>query len=231
MKKNEIYGLYLVIGAAFIYLFVESSLNYSTYNRQVDSHRITREYDQKLEKQALINQAIEESIKIRHTNNEKSIRIIDSLIALDDKPKISNCDLQNYKLRYLVEANQILIAKRELQKYQKECKHIAETDLVNAAIHISDKNLMEAISSLQMAKNKNAKYSWYLGNLYEMQNDLKNARAEYEHLLSNKNAPLDLIQNRLSNMNEKQLTNFIFLNDLDKYNFFNIKPFFYRGLN
>ena len=230
MKNKEKYGLYLVAFIAIVSVLVLTHLDFSLFKLQGNAQKNSSEYDLKIKEQTSINNAINTSIQIRHTNTEKSIWIIDSLINSSDKTLISKCILSNYKLRYLIETNQISKAKITLEKYQNECKRrSAESNLVDAVIQLNHGKIDEAIERLQIAKKKNPKYSWYLANVYEIQGELKKAKDEYNYLDTKDSNHSYLAQIRLTNMNKKRLNNLIYLNDLKEHDFFNIKPLLYQA--
>ncbi len=232
MKNREKYGLYLVATVAVVYVLLQTNLNYSFFSIQTNAQKNSREYDSKIEEQTSINSAINRSIQIRHSDTEKSIWIIDSLINTSDKTLISKCNLINYKLRYLIETNQLSKAETALEKYHMRCKHrSAESNLVDAVIQLNNGKIDEAIKRLQIAKKKNPKYSWYLANVYEIQGELKKAKDEYLFFNDKDSNSSKLAQDRLTNMNKIKLNNVIYLNDLKEHNFFNIKPLFYQGTN
>lgn len=232
MKKKEKYGLYLVTAVAVVYVLLQINLGYSFFRIQTNAQNNSREYDSKVAEQNSINHAINRSIQIRHTDTEKSIWIIDSLLSSSAKTYISKCHLLNYKLRFLIETNQFSKAEAALENYHEACEHrSAESNLVDAVIQLNNGKINEAIKRLKMAKKKNPKYSWYIANVYEIQGELQRAKAEYDYLNDNDSNYSSLAQDRLTIMNKKKLKSLIYLNDLKEHNFFNIRPLFYQGTN
>lgn len=231
MSSKERYGLYLITFIGLLYIILHVYQVYETHQINNSIKQSSKEYDSKIAAQQLINNALHESIKLRQSSPTTSVRIIDSLMQdAHTLEHISQCQLFDYKLRYLVEAKMITIAKEALSQYHAQCPYrSAESNMVNAVVNVAESDFDKAHEHLTIAKEKDSKYAWYLGNLYEITNKHAQAKKEYNYLLQEHRELGFMTKERIRIMENHPLREFQFLDDLKPHKFWNIKPPFYQG--
>ena len=230
MISNEKIGFWVIILIGTLYFAFALKVEYSGYKLQNDFRNDSQKYDLTIDLQNSINSSIDMAILFRLNDVEKSLFIIDSLMENSDKLKLSNCQLIDYKLRFLIENKLYERAEDELVKMRNLCNtHSGVSMWSDGLIHFYRGKYEKAIELLEIAKKRDSKYSWYLGNLYEIINKPSKAIIEYELFIKGKSEYSSIAIERMENMPNRKLDKFMFLKDIPGYYFFNIKPLFYEG--